>query len=51
MEEALRGDLEQCRSAIASSDQAAALAALERAFGKLDSALDIVRSHAGRSTE
>ena len=44
MEEALTGDLERCGAAIRGDDKGAALAELERAFAKLDSALDLIRS-------
>jgi len=43
MEEALRGDLERCAAAIRASDQQTALSELERAFAKLDTALDMIR--------
>ncbi len=44
IEEALRGDLERCEGAIRAGDREGALAAMEQAFAKLDTALDIVRS-------
>jgi hypothetical protein len=46
MEEALTADLERCGAAIRADDKAAALAELERAFAKLDTALDLIRSQA-----
>ena len=46
MEEALTADLERCGAAIRAEDKAAALAELERAFAKLDTALDLIRSQA-----
>jgi hypothetical protein len=44
MEEALTGDLERCSAAIKNDDKPVALAELERAFAKLDTALDMIRS-------
>jgi hypothetical protein len=44
MEEALRGDLERCVLAIRADDKQVAIAELERAFAKLDSALDLIRN-------
>ena len=44
IEEVTRTDLEACETAIRASDQAAAINAIERAFAKLDMALDILRS-------
>lgn len=46
MEEALRGDLERCVLAIRADDKQTAMAELERAFAKLDTALDMIRDHA-----
>jgi hypothetical protein len=46
MEEALTGELERCSAAIRSDDKVTALAELERAFAKLDIALDMIRSQA-----
>lgn len=43
IEEALRGDLERCEAAIRTGDSEDAVAELERAFAKLDSALDALR--------
>ena len=44
MEEALTGDLERCAAAIRGDDKTRALAELERAFAKLDTVLDLIRS-------
>ena len=46
LEEAVRQDLEICESAIRASQQAPAIDAIERAFAKLDTALDVLRSMA-----
>jgi hypothetical protein len=43
MEEVLRGDLERCGVAIKTENKIVALAELERAFAKLDTALDMIR--------
>lgn len=51
MQEALRVDLEQCHAKIEAGEKVEALAALERAFGKLDTALDIVRSFRTAASE
>lgn len=44
IEEVTRTDLEACEAAIRSADQTAAINAIERAFAKLDLALDLLRS-------
>ena len=44
LEEVARQDLEACETAIRDEDQAAAIGAIERAFAKLDTALDMLRS-------
>ncbi len=44
LEEAVRQDLEACETAIRASEQARAIDAIERAFAKLDTALDVLRS-------
>jgi HPt (histidine-containing phosphotransfer) domain-containing protein len=44
LQEVARQDLEQCEAAIKSDDKTAALAAIERAFAKIDTALDVLRS-------
>jgi hypothetical protein len=44
LQEVVRQDLEACETAIRASDQATAIAAIERAFAKLDTAIDVLRS-------
>jgi hypothetical protein len=44
LQEVARQDLEQCEAAIRAADQGAAIDAIERAFAKLDSAIDLLRS-------
>ncbi len=44
LQEVTRQDLEACESAIRADDKATALAAIERAFAKIDTALDIIRA-------
>lgn len=46
LEEASRTDLEQCEAAIKAGDHALALEAIERAFAKIDSAIDVLRAAA-----
>jgi len=43
LQEISRQDLEQCEAAIRASDKETAIAAIERAFAKLDSAIDLLR--------
>ncbi len=47
LEEITRDDLETCASAIKADDKAAGLSSLERAFAKLDTAIDILRNQGG----
>ncbi len=47
LQEIARDDLETCASAIKADDQAAGLSSLERAFAKLDTAIDLLRNHGG----
>lgn len=49
LEEVVRVDLEQCEAAIRANDQLSAVAAVERAFAKIDSVIDLLRSEAGGS--
>jgi hypothetical protein len=44
LQEVVRQDLETCEAAIRASDQATAVNAIERAFAKLDTAIDMLRS-------
>ena len=44
LQEVVQEDLEQCEGAIRSADQAKAVEAIERAFAKLDTAIDMLRS-------
>lgn len=44
LEEASRTDLEQCEAAIKAGDHAVTLEAIERAFAKIDSAIDVLRT-------
>jgi len=44
LQEVAQQDLEQCEAAIRSSDQTTAIDAIERAFAKIDSAIDLLRS-------
>ncbi len=44
LQEVAQQDLETCETAIRASDQAAAIEAIERAFAKLDTAIDMLRS-------
>ncbi len=44
LQEVVRQDLEMCEGAIRSNDQAQAIESLERAFAKLDTAIDMLRS-------
>ncbi len=44
LQEVVRQDLEQCEAAIRGDDKATAIAAIERAFAKIDTALDVIRS-------
>jgi hypothetical protein len=46
LEEVARQDLEQCEAAIRADDKGKALEAIERAFAKLDTALDLLRDGA-----
>ena len=48
LEEVLQGDLERCASAIRQDRKQDALEELERAFAKLDTVLDMLRSTHGR---
>ena len=45
LEEIARDDLETCATAIEAADKAAGLGSLERAFAKLDTAIDLLRNH------
>ncbi len=45
LEEIARDDLETCASAIEANDKAEGLSSLERAFAKLDTAIDLLRNH------
>jgi len=47
LEEIARDDLETCASAIRAADPSAALSNLERAFAKLDTAIDLLRNLGG----
>jgi len=47
LEEVARDDLETCASAIRASDAAGGLNSLERAFAKLDTAIDLLRNQGG----
>ncbi len=47
LEEIARDDLETCASAIKGADSEAGLSSLERAFAKLDTAIDLLRNHGG----
>jgi len=51
LEEIARDDLEACASAIKADDKAAGLGSLERAFAKLDTAIDILRNQGGFGRE
>jgi len=44
LEEITRDDLEACASAIKADDKTAGLSSLERAFAKLDTAIDLLRN-------
>jgi hypothetical protein len=44
LQEIAQQDLETCEAAIRASDQAKAIEAIERAFAKLDTAIDMLRS-------
>ncbi len=44
LQEIARDDLEQCEAAIRADDKAVAIDAIERAFAKLDTAIDMLRS-------
>jgi hypothetical protein len=44
LEEVSRQDLEDCESAIGAADKEKALAAVERAFAKIDTVIDMLRS-------
>jgi hypothetical protein len=46
LQEVARQDLEQCEAAIRAGDEAVAVEAIERAFAKLDTAIDMLRSAA-----
>lgn len=48
LEEVLQGDLERCASAIRQDRKQDALAELERAFAKLDTILDMLRTTQAR---
>ncbi len=51
LEEITRDDLEACASAIRADDKAEGLSSLERAFAKLDTAIDLLRNQAGFGRE
>jgi hypothetical protein len=51
LEEIARDDLERCASAIKADDKAAGLSSLERAFAKLDTAIDLLRNQGGSGRE
>ncbi len=51
LEEITREDLEACASAIKADDKASGLSSLERAFAKLDTAIDILRNQGGFGRE
>jgi len=44
LEEIARQDLEQCEAAIRDENKARAIETIERAFAKLDTAIDLLRS-------
>ncbi len=44
LQEVVQQDLESCEAAIRASDQAVAIEAIERAFAKLDTAIDMLRN-------
>jgi hypothetical protein len=44
LQEIARDDLEKCEAAIRAEDKVAAIEAIERAFAKLDTAIDVLRS-------
>ena len=44
LEEISRVDLERCEAAIRAGDKESGVAALEKAFAKIDSVIDILRS-------
>ena len=46
LQEIARKDLEQCEAAIRADDKETAIEAIERAFAKLDAAIDTLRSAA-----
>jgi hypothetical protein len=46
LQEVARIDLEACEAAIKNDDRAAALDTIERAFAKIDTVIDILRSAA-----
>ena len=47
LEEVSRVDLERCEAAIRANDQLSAVAAIERAFAKIDSVIDLLRADPG----
>jgi hypothetical protein len=51
LEEIARDDLEACASAIKTDDKTAGLSSLERAFAKLDTAIDLLRNQGGAGRE
>jgi hypothetical protein len=51
LEEIARDDLETCASAIKADDKATGLSSLERAFAKLDTAIDLLRNQGGSGRE
>jgi hypothetical protein len=51
LEEIARDDLEACASAIEADDKAGGLSSLERAFAKLDTAIDLLRNQGGFGRE
>lgn len=44
LQEVTREDLEACKAAIEQGDKALALSTIERAFAKVDTVIDILRS-------
>jgi hypothetical protein len=51
LEEIARDDLEACASAIKADDKSEGLSSLERAFAKLDTAIDLLRNLGGSGRE
>ncbi len=44
LQDVVRQDLEKCQAAIRADDKSTAIAAMELAFAKLDTAIDMLRS-------